>query len=181
MPVDHDARRWHLSPECLYLDCWTRAFLRALVDPAPLRRVCNVGVGVGEFDDWLGYWLPPECELVSVDIDGAIVSAFRDRQARDGHPHAAKAVHADLMRADLGRFDLVTIVGSTIHETHAPALALRTAQRWVAPGGWLYATVLHAFAEPSHLLPDVAGIVERRSFTELPDAGLTAVLARAGA
>lgn len=176
--MSHDAHRWNLSPECLYLDCWTRAFLREHLDPRQCPRTCNVGIGLGEFDDWLGYWLEGHGSLTSVDIDGAIVHQFRERQVQQGHPNPAHAVHADLMRAELGTFDLVTIVGSTVHETHVPALALSTAQRWVKPGGWLFATVLHGMGDPIHLLVHVDGVVHRRSFTELPDAAFTAVLAR---
>lgn len=173
-----DARRFSLSPEVLYLDCWTRVFLREHLDPAPLRAVCNVGIGLGTFDDWLGFWLPPEAELTSVDIDGAAVQRFAERQRREEHPHAAKVVHGDLMQAELGPFDLVAIVGSTIHETHAPALALHTVQRWVKPGGWLFATILHDFADPDHLLTAVAGVEHRKAYVDLADAAFTAVLAR---
>lgn len=176
--MSHDARRWNLSPECLYIDCFTRAFLRDHLEPSACPRVCNVGIGAGDLDDWLGYWLDGHGSLTSVDIDGAIVAAFRERQAREQHPNPATAIHADMMAADLGTFDLVTITGSTVHETHAPARALRTAQRWVRPGGWLYATILHGMGDPTHLVADIAGIVHRRAFLEMPGAEFTAVLAR---
>lgn len=176
--MSHDARRWNLSPECLYIDCFTRAFLREHLDPRQLVSVCNVGIGVGDFDDWLGYWLWGSGTLTGVDIDGAIVHAFRERQAREGHPNPSQAIHADLLQADLGPFDLVTIVGSTVHETHAPARALRTAQRWVKPGGWLYATILHGMGDPTHLSVDIAGVKHRRSFLDLPEAEFTALLAQ---
>lgn len=177
--MNHDARRWNLSPECLYIDCYTRAFLRDHLAADQCSRVCNIGIGVGDFDDWLGYWLWGHGTLTSIDIDGAIVHAFRERQAREQHPNPSEAIHADLLQADLGPFDLVTIVGSTVHETHAPARALRTAQRWVRSGGWLYATILHEMGDPDRLVVDIAGIVHRKAFLDMPDAGFTAVLARA--
>lgn len=176
--MSHDARRWNLSPECLYIDCFTRVFLRDHVDPRTIASACNIGIGVGEFDDWLGYWLQDHARLTSVDIDGAIVHAFRERQTREGHPNPSEAIHADLLRAELGMFDLVTVVGSTVHETHAPARALRAAQRWVRPGGWLYATILHGMGDPTHLSVDITGVKHRRSFLDLPDAAFTAILAR---
>jgi 2-polyprenyl-3-methyl-5-hydroxy-6-metoxy-1,4-benzoquinol methylase len=176
--TEHEARRFSLSPEALYVDCYTRVFLRERLDPASLATVCNVGIGQGLFDDWLGYWLADHATLTSVDIDGELVQRFRERQEREGHLKAAHAVHADLMQADLGQFDLVTVVGSTIHETHAPALALRTSMAWVKPGGWLFATLLHGYADPDHLLTSLPGWTYRQDYTDLPGAAFTAVLAR---
>jgi SAM-dependent methyltransferase len=176
--VSHDAERWNLSPERLYLDCWTRWFLREHLRPSGLEQACNVGIGLGEFDDWLGYWLEGHGQLVSIDIDGNLVQRFVERQAREKHPNPSRAVHADLLRADLGTFDLVTMVGSTVHETHAPARALRCAQRWVKPGGWLFATVLHGMGDPARLLHDLQGVVHLERFTQLPEVEFTAVLAR---
>ncbi len=176
--MSHDAERWNLSPERLYLDCWTRWFLREHLRPSGLEQACNVGIGLGEFDDWLGYWLEGHGQLVSIDIDGNLVQRFVERQAREKHPNPSRAVHAALLRADLGTFDLVTMVGSTVHETHAPARALRCAQRWVKPGGWLFATVLHGMGDPARLLHDLQGVVHLERFTQLPEVEFTAVLAR---
>ncbi|MEQ1506413.1 MAG: class I SAM-dependent methyltransferase [Myxococcota bacterium] len=176
--MTNEARRWNLSPECLYVECWTRVFLREHLEPQSCPTVCNVGVGAGDWDDWLGYWLEGHGSLVSVDIDGALVHEFRERQARDRHPNPARAIHGDLLKAELGRFSLVTLVGSTLHETHAPALALQTAQRWVEPGGWLLATVLHGMGDPARLTAELVGVTHRRAFVDLPEAAFTAVLAR---
>lgn len=175
---EHAARRWNLSAERLYVDCWTRAVLAQELDPASCSQTCNVGIGFGEWDDWLGYWLQGHGQLVSVDIDEQVVRALSERQHRESHPNPARAVHADLLQAELGPFDLVTVVGSTVHETHAPIRALRCARRWVRPGGWLYATVLHGMGDPELLLVGLPGIQVRRTFQELPGAELTVILTR---
>ena len=174
----NEAQRWHLSPERLYLDCWTRHFLREQLEPTELHEVCNIGVGLGEFDDWLGYWLEGHGSLTSVDIDEHQVRSLGERQAHEGHPNPAHVVHADLMRAEMGPFDLVTAVGSTLHETHAPSRALLAARAWVKPGGLLYATVVHDFGDPEHLLGTIEGIEARRTWSDLPGAEFTAVLVR---
>ena len=184
----HEPWKWFLSPERLFLDCWTRAFLRDHVAPsalaeagdtAPPVRACNVGIGAGEWDDWLGFWLHGHGELVSVDINEHQVKGLAQRQAREGHPNPSTVMHADLLRAELGPFDLVTVVGSTLHETHAPARALRCATQWVRPGGLLYATVMHGMGDPEQLFREIGGqTVARRSFEGLPDAHFTAVVSR---
>lgn len=172
-------RRWILSPERLYLDCWTRYFLREHLDPTQIRDACNVGIGPGEFDDWLGLLLPEQASLTSVDIDHRVVSAHAIRQERLGHPNPSRVVHGDLMQLNLGPFDLVTVVGSTINETHAPARALEVAQSWVRPGGLLYATIVHSMVEkPDLLIAELRGEITVQRFEELEEAGFTAVLAR---
>ena len=173
-----DEQRWNLSPERLYIDCWTRAFLRERLDPADCGQTCNVGIGVGEWDDWLGYWLLGHGTLASVDIDERIVEGLSIRQRRQGHPNPARVIHGDLLQATLGPFDLVTVVGSTLQETHAPAQALRAAVSWVRPGGWLYATALHSLSDPTWLFDALGGVQHRARFDALPDAEFTAVLAR---
>ncbi len=174
----HDARRWNLSAERLYIDCWTRFFLRERIDPAACARACNVGIGDGEWDDWLGYWLLDHGSLTSVDIDEQIVASLGERQREAGHPNPARVIHGDLLRASLGPFDLVTVVGSTLQETHTPAQALRAAVQLVRPGGWLYATALHTLGDPTWLFDALEGVEHRARFDALPEAIFTAVLAR---
>ena len=180
----HEPWKWMLSPERLFLDCWTRAFLRDVLSPEDLGTdgpavVCNVGIGSGEFDDWLGFWLEGHATLVSVDIDERQVRALTRRQADEHHPNPSHVVHADLLQAELGPFDLLTVVGSTLHETHAPAAALRCASAWVRPGGLLFATVMHGMGDPERLLRDVGGrILAQRSYESMPEAEFTAVLVR---
>ena len=174
----YDLQRWHHSPERLYQECWMRFVLREQVDPASCPEVCNIGVGMGEFDDFLGYWLLEHGQLTSVDIDEAQVRNLAARQREQGHPNASKVVHADLMRATLGPFDLVTVAGTTLHETHAPARALQCALAWVKPGGLLFATVIHDLGDPERILSGIDGVVLRETFSDLPGGELTTLLAR---
>ncbi|MEN0064719.1 MAG: class I SAM-dependent methyltransferase [Myxococcota bacterium] len=171
-------QRYFLSPERLYLDCWTRYFLRQHLDLTQVKASCNVGIGVGEFDDWLGHHLTGHAKLTSVDIDHTVVAAFRERQRRHEHPNPSVVVHGDLMQASLGPFDLVTMVGSTASETHAPARALQCAQDWVRPGGWFYTTLMHSISNPRSLMAELRGELIVEEFTAMEESGFTAVLAR---
>jgi len=172
---------WNVSPERLYIDCWTRVFLRDRLTPEGLQRVCNVGIGAGTFDDWLGHWLRGHGSLVSVDIDGDCAQRFAERQRDDGHPNPAEVVHGDMMQLQLGPFDLVAVVGSTLHETHSPSMALTHARSWVRPDGWLFLTVLHNLGRAEHLFVDLPGVVARHTYDDLEGAELTAVLAKVAA
>lgn len=176
--TDHDARRWNLSPERLYIDCWTRHALREHLTDAPLRRVCNVGIGAGAFDDWLGYWLQDRAAMVSVDIDPDIVEAFTARQRQEAHPNPAHPICADLFGAPPGTFDLVTAVGSTIHETGDPLRAIQALCRWARPGGWVYVAWLHTLGEPPNTLDR---LVASRRWAALPSAAFTTFLLQNGA
>ena len=169
---------WNVSPERLYIDCWTRVFLRDHVDAAAVGSACNIGIGAGTFDDWLGHWLQGHARLVSVDIDGDCARRFSERQSEQGHPNPAEVLHADMMQIVPGTFDLVTVIGSTLHETHSPSRALTHALKWVAPGGWLFVTVLHNLGRAQHLFVDLPGVVEHKVFSDLSGAEFTAVLAR---
>jgi len=174
--MNHSLHAWNLSPEQLFAESWARFFLREQVDPSTCAEVCNIGIGDGTFDRWLGYWLHGHGTVTSVDIDEGPIGALAEEQAREGHPNPARIVHADMMQITPGPFDLVTVVGSTLHETHVPGQALRHARGWVRPGGRLYLTLPHTMGDPERLLAQVPGIVAKRSFTEMPGAELTAAL-----
>jgi len=171
-----DAERWNLSPERLYIDTWTRWFLRENLPWSAITSACNVGIGHGEFDDWLAFALPEDVQLVSLDHDREITLAFEQRQRDEGHPRPSRIVHEDLFTTTAGPFDLVTATGTVLHESGDPAGALQALSRLVTPGGWLYAVHLHRLGGED-VLAGVAGVVHRRRFDAIPGAALTAVLA----
>lgn len=172
-----DAERWNVSPERLYIDTWTRWFLREHLPWSTIGSACNVGIGHGDFDDWLGFALPPGVSLVSLDRDAEVVAAFVARQRDEGHPRASEAVVEDLFATTRGPFDLVTATGSTLQETSDPPRALEALRSLVAPGGWLYVVALHALGRDD-VLDGLPEVVHRRRFTAIAEAGLTAVLAQ---
>lgn len=173
----NEAERWNLSPERLYIDTWTRWFLRERLPWDDIETACNVGIGQGDFDDWLGFALGSDAELVSIDRDPHVVATFQARQRDEGHPNAADALHDELFTTSRGPFDLVTVTGSVLQETGDPARSLDALLRLVAPGGWLYAVVLHELG-PDDVLDGLPGTVQRRRFDRMPGAGLTAALTR---
>jgi SAM-dependent methyltransferase len=131
--------RWNLSAEAAYFDFRVRDFLERHGDrPAPID-VANLGIGLGLWDDFLGYWIGGTGRLVSIDIDPQVTALLRHRQAREGHPHPAEVVCADLLgdAVTAASFDLVTVVGSTPIETGDPARAIDAAFRLMRPGGQL--------------------------------------------
>src|SRR5688572_26129914 len=109
---------WNVSLEASFLDYELRrallAAFPALADREPERalRVCNVGVGVGLWDDWLGYTIG--AAITSVDRDRDICEVFALRQRRERHPHQARVICGDVLTGILDgeQFDLITCVGS---------------------------------------------------------------------
>ncbi len=97
--------------------------------------MCNVGIGVGLWDDWLGHVV--RARITSIDRDPQICRVLALRQSRERHPFPAEVVCGDVLAGALdGRaFDAITCVGSTIEEggralEHALVACL-------APGGVL--------------------------------------------
>ncbi len=133
-----DAAAWNLSPECAYIDYRLRRWVRELVGSRTGLSVLNVGIGVGEWDDFLGYLLAGGGRLTSLDVDPDICRTLELRQRREGHPNPAAVVCADLLTwQPEERFDLVTVVGSTLAEIGDAAAAVRAALGLLADGGRL--------------------------------------------
>jgi hypothetical protein len=101
------------------------------------RRVCNVGIGVGLWDDWLGYVIAGE--ITSIDRDRDICEVFELRQCRERHPHPARVICGDVFdRALTGdAFDVITCIGSTLHESGAPEELREVLTASLAPTGRL--------------------------------------------
>lgn len=143
-----DAAAHNLSPANLLFEYQTR---RLLTEQVPAKgKVCNLGIGVGAWDDFLGYWLRDRGTLTSVDRDASICEAMRYRQARERHPWPAHVVCADVLERNelvAGSFDVVTIVGSTIAESGGSFdTFLEAAFALLQPEGrLLYADVTHNF------------------------------------
>jgi 2-polyprenyl-3-methyl-5-hydroxy-6-metoxy-1,4-benzoquinol methylase len=123
----HEA--WNVSLEAAWLDFVLRREVSPLL--AGRQTVCNVGIGVGLWDDWLGH--ATASVITSVDRDAEICRLFALRQARERHPYPARVLCGDVLEGVLSgeQFDLITCVGSTLGESadvrgmvHAMATAL---------------------------------------------------------
>jgi SAM-dependent methyltransferase len=137
-PIPEGGAEWNVSPEYHYLFGFAvRDFLRRVYPPVQDATVCNIGIGVGDWDDYLGYWLHGWGKLTSVDIDEPICTLFPYRQQRERHPNPSRVVNEDLFQTSLppNRFDLVTIIGSTPQETGQPQAAIDRCLALVKPGG----------------------------------------------
>ncbi|WP_427051627.1 hypothetical protein [Paenibacillus sp. TC-CSREp1] len=54
---EQEAYQWNLSPSSLYLELETRDFLAKYFDVFNGLKALNVGIGVGEWDDYIGFLL----------------------------------------------------------------------------------------------------------------------------
>lgn len=112
--VQRGREPWNISLEASWLDVQMRAYVEPRLTNG--ARVCNIGIGVGLWDDWLGYAVG--ARITSVDRDEDICRVLAIRQAREGHPHPARILCGDIREGVLGRerFDVITCVGSTLAE-----------------------------------------------------------------
>lgn len=114
-----EAGEWNLSPACLHAEMITRDYVRQSFVLTNGFQVCNVGIGTGDWDDYLGYWLKNHGQLTSIDIDSDICDIFAYRQRREGHPNPSSVLSKSIFDSGLpqGKFDLVTLIGSAVNET----------------------------------------------------------------
>ncbi len=137
-PIPEGGAEWNLSPEHHYLFGFsTRDFLYRNCELLPDMRVCNIGIGMGDWDDYLGYWLHKWGTLTSVDIDENLCGLFAYRQKREQHSNPSSVVAEDILHTSLpaASFDLVTIIGSTTHETGQPEAAMNISLKLAKSGG----------------------------------------------
>lgn len=138
-----EAGPWNLSPESLFILYRTHAFASALFasrfpDSSPLK-VCNVGIGQGDWDIFLSYKLGSRGTLTSVDISAEICETLRARLLIEDNPNVVHILNVDINRTSLSpnSFDLVTIIGSTVEEAGQEYTTLDTCLRLVKSGGTL--------------------------------------------
>jgi hypothetical protein len=135
--VERGGEPWNVSLEASWLDYELRAFVRPRLPETWPVAACNIGIGVGLWDDWLGHELG--ASITSIDCDPDICRRFRIRQARERHPYPAvvRCFDASIGGIGVGRFDVITIVGSTLGEAIDHAALERHALAALRPGGVL--------------------------------------------
>jgi 2-polyprenyl-3-methyl-5-hydroxy-6-metoxy-1,4-benzoquinol methylase len=136
--VERGSEPWSVSLEASWLDYELRAWFRHRLParwPTP-ARVCNIGLGAGLFDDWLGHELG--AQITSVGHDPASCRTFAARQRRERHPYPAHVRCGEVSEVlRRGEFDAITIVGSTLSVTDDRDVLERTALAALRPGGAL--------------------------------------------
>jgi len=134
-----EAGEWNSSPQCLHTEVVTRDYVRKAFTLTEGIQVCNVGIGTGDWDDYLGYWLKGKGDLTSIDVDHEICEIFAYRQAREGHPNPSKVLCKSIFDSDFpkGQFDIVTLIGSAINETGDFKRCLDSCFGLVKRGGYL--------------------------------------------
>jgi SAM-dependent methyltransferase len=143
-----EAGPWNLSPRRIYIDYQTRRHLLELLETAfdgrSGLRVCNVGIGQGDWDLFLSYALSGRGSLTSVDLQTDICEMLSARLVAERHPNAIRILNEDILRTSLapGSFDLVTAVGSTAAEGGDPWNFLDACLARLVPGGVLFLTAI---------------------------------------
>lgn len=142
---------WNTSPPCIHTEMVTRDYMRKNFTVTSGLQVCNVGIGTGDWDDFLGYWLTDHGNLTSIDIDQNLCELFTYRQKREGHPNPAKVIGKSIFDADLPKekFDIVTLIGSAINETGEFERTLDSCFQLLKKGGHLM-FMAHSKYSPVH-------------------------------
>lgn len=149
-----DSYQWNMSPRSLYLELETRDFFARNFVFQKGMNVCNIGIGVGEWDDYLGYLLKDFGQLTSVDMDKDICEIFSLRQQREGHLNPSYVICSDFLKCEfsLRSFDLITIIGSTLNEVGVYRKTFERVSNLLKPGGHLFYMDLHKYNAKEKLL-----------------------------
>lgn len=135
---DPEAGPWNLSVENKYLEYRITAFFENHFQVAQRSDICNIGIGAGEWDRYLSYKLK-DGSLTSIDREPVCCKQLEQRLIWEGNPKEVTVVCADAMELELaGRFEIVTMVGSTAVEGGPGMGLLEKAMDFVKPGGSLY-------------------------------------------
>lgn len=137
---ESEAYQWNLSAKSLYLELETRDFITRHFKPSFEIKACNVGIGVGEWDDFIGYYLNVKGQLTSIDIDREICDLFKYRQQREGHDNPSQVVCDDFISCPLpqNEYDLLTIIGSTLTQIGNPTEVFNKIYEVMKPEGYLF-------------------------------------------
>jgi SAM-dependent methyltransferase len=149
-----EAAEWNLSPECLYLQFRMRAAVKAYLTPFAGIRVLNIGIGVGDWDDFLGYWTKGFGTTTSVDIDETQCDRLRYRQEREKHANPSEVACEDILKTTLpaASFDVVTAVGSTFDEVGDTPALFNVCMGLLKPGGLLFAAPIDRNGQARQIL-----------------------------
>jgi SAM-dependent methyltransferase len=138
-----EAGPWNLSPECMFVDYKIRSFVSTLLErfpsDSPRIKVCNVGIGQGDWDIFLSCKINSKGELTSVDISAEICETLSARLLMEENPNVVHILNEDINRTSLSpnAFDLVTIVGSTVAESGQADRTVDSCLELVRPCGIL--------------------------------------------
>ncbi len=134
-----EAGPWNLSAEQKYLEYRITQFFEENFSVPEGADLCNVGIGAGYWDRYLSYRLRGGT-LTSIDKNPLCCCHLEAGLANEGNPNRVIVVPKDVMDCgDLaGRFDIVTMVGTTRQESGLFEDVLEMLFRFLKPGGSLY-------------------------------------------
>ncbi len=133
-----EAGPWNLSVENRYLEYRFAAFFEQHFPITEQTNICNIGIGAGEWDRYLSYRLRGG-SLTSIDRLELCCQQLRQRLCLEGNPNPVHILCADVMELTLSeRFDIVTMVGSTLMEGEAGLRMLERAMELVRQDGAIY-------------------------------------------
>ena len=131
-----EAGPWNTSVTNKYLEYKIADFFEKSFAIGPNAAICNIGIGVGEWDVFLSYRLNGG-SLTSIDRDAASCRQLALRLKNENNPNPVRIIHSDVMLVDSmdESFDIVTMIGSTIVESGLYEEILNKAIGLVKPGG----------------------------------------------
>lgn len=133
-----EAGPWNVSVPNKYLEYRFADFFERHFQVPEGGRICNIGIGAGEWDHYLSYQLN-HGSLTSIDLLESCCRQLELRFICEGNPNPFTILCADAMTLELiDQFDIVTMVGTTgIESKHALTL-LTHAFHFLKKGGMFY-------------------------------------------
>ena len=135
---DPEAGPWNLSVQNKYLEYKFADFFENNFLIEDKTDICNIGIGAGEWDIYLSYKLK-DGSLTCIDILEVCCRQLELRLLCEGNPNDVRIICADAMAVKPDKkFDIVTLVGSSVMESEMGIAFVENAMSFVKEGGAMY-------------------------------------------
>lgn len=137
-----EAGEWNTSVQNKYLECMFARFLEENFEIKPDDSILNIGIGAGYWDRYLSYKVP-DGSLTTVDIDSTCAENLKACLQNEKNNNPVNIICADAISHDFGqRYDLVTMVGSSVVESGRAESIITKAFSLVKEDGAFYLQIL---------------------------------------
>mgnify|MGYP000885917729 CR=1 FL=1 len=109
---------WNISLTSKWLEYEITKFFEENFNLDNCSKICNIGIGAGFWDRYLSYKMTKDCLLVSIDKDYECCKQLELCLINEENPNKVEIINNDIMGfGNTYKFDLITIIGSTIVES----------------------------------------------------------------
>ena len=105
---NEECGKWNTSLKSKWYDYKINEYFEEHLKLKKAKKICNIGIGPGNWDRYLSYHMSNDCKLVSVDIDPDITETFRLCLENEQNQRNIEIVNNDIFKYNPTiKFDIV--------------------------------------------------------------------------